>query len=345
MSLPISETVEKLKTRIEDLESSIEINRKVIHDLIYLRLGDISTETSDTTSNFSPKALELMISENLKLNSEFKSSIKERNTAQSKALISQQIAIELELKILETKEEYEQKIHDYNYQIQTKNRLIEDLTRYYQRISDKLENSVYSTNVEPVNPSNDIIKLHANIERLQQITRVAARKCYIANSYRDSLFDLSKSIYNNCRKVQALLKNPINKKSSYADLEISTPRELSFESESSSESSYIDISERNSSTIGNKRNVVPSMDFSKIINKRNSNGLNKHFNTESETNIEKKAFKLLYTKLYDKMNKNSRSLHKICSKNDKLMEENTKLVAELYKNQNSKLSTDKKEEL
>ena len=328
-------SIEFYKTRIEDLESSININTKMISDLIRQKFNDLSIETSETNSTYSIKNFESMLVENFKLNNECKKSFKERSEAQANALISLQISKEIESKINEVCEEYEEKINEYEYYIRSKSKLIEDLRKINKNLLENANLTIYSKNVQCVPPNQEIMSVHIQSEKLKERVQQVARNCFIADNYRENLSNFIKNTFTSCQKIQALLKNPINRKVASDRFEITPLTELSVESESFSNSSEIEVEEYRTNTVSNKTNIVPVIDFSKIRNLSQAKAVTFNYsNNDVEFNEILKEYKIFYSELDDRITKNSDFLDKLCSRNHTLQQENVELLAKLVKIQN-----------
>ena len=333
-----SNLIEDYKSRIEDLESTIEINKKMIYDLIHLKVNEFNSENSDTVSNFSPKVLESMLCENISLNKKFNESLIERNKAQSKALLSQQIGNEVQLKLHEIEIEYEEKIKEYQFQLDTKNKVFDELRHTNNKLNELKNFYFNSINTQIIPPKDEIIDIHTKTENLKEFNQISARNYQIASIYRENILNLSNNLYGNCQKIQALLKNPINRRSMNDKLEFNPPEEFSDKSDSFSESSEIEISDNNRShTAANRLSVVPAIDFSKIHKKNQDVSMTLHnsASVDFQKNDEIKEEKQLYKLLNDKIAESSVKLEKICKKNKLLQDENVKLTKELlHINQN-----------
>lgn len=338
--------VEALRSRIEDLESSIEINRKLIYDLVIAKFNEISIDNAETSSSFSPKILENLIGENVKLEVEVKKSLKDLYDAQGKTLLSQQIANELDSKLNEISQEYNEKITEYQYQLKSKEKALEELKRLNKKLSDQLSISIQSKNIFIVNPREDLLEIHSKVEMIKEIIQDGARGCYIANNYREMLSNLVKSIHLGCEKIQALLKNPINRKSLNDKLQIGPLKEPSIsdsDSESEFSSSSIEVSDINrNNTASVKMSIVPKIDFSKIEKKNPSKIINS-VEAGSKNNFgnsqKDREVKLLYFSLNDKITKNTEILEKISVKNLRLQQQNILLcqrIGQLRENINTK---------
>ena len=215
----------------------------MIYDLIQQKFQDRTPENSETMSSFPPKRFEQQLSENIQIDKELRSALLSRNDAQSALLLNQQIANEIETKLNELSQEYEEKINEYTYNNTNKKKIIEELKRVNARLEEKLSFCGQSTNIEVIPPSPNILDYHIEIENLKDLVQVSARNFEAATGYREKLLGFVKSTYSNCEKVQALLKNPINRLVSHERFEVKVSDEISIESESASESSEIEVSD------------------------------------------------------------------------------------------------------
>ena len=325
-----STAIENYKSRIDDLESSMEINRKLIYDLIHLKFQDRAQTTSNTHSSFPPKLFEQQLSENIQIDKQIRSVIISRNEAQSTLLLNQQIANEIETKLAELTSEYEEKINECNYNNTNKKKIIEELKRINSRLEERLSLGVQSMNVEVIAPSPEIINCHVEIENLKDLIQVSARNYGAATGYREKLLGFVKTTYSSCQKIQALLKNPVNRFVAHERYEVKVSEEISIESESASESSEIEISDNcRASTLANKAVVVPPIDFSKIHAKEARKSvftLQNNTEVKSDTTKEAKEFKQIYRKIQERIVRYSEKLDKLCTKNKKLQKDNMELV-------------------
>lgn len=339
--------VEMLKSRIEDLESSIEINRKMIRDLVVAKFSEANIETTETSASFSPKVLENLIGENIKLEKEVKKSFKDLYDIQGKALLSLQISNELESRLNEFGQESEDKLSKCQKQLQDKEKTIDDLKKINKKLSDQLSTNIQSKNVISVQPREDILEMHGKVEIIKESIQKCARACYISNNYRDILSNFSKIAYVGCEKIQALLKNPINRKSLNDKLNIRPLEENPIsesDSESESSSSDIEVSEINrNNTVSAKLSKVPKIDFSKISKKntnKNVHTVDAYSANHGETSQKSKELKTLYFSLNDKITEYTGILEKISSKNCRRQQENVKHwreIGQLRENINIKM--------
>jgi ribosomal protein L17 len=339
--------VEMLKSRIEDLESSIEINRKMIRDLVVAKFSEVNIETTETSASFSPKVLENLIGENIKLEKEVKKSFKDLYDIQGKALLSLQISNELESRLNEFGQESEDKLFKCQKLLQDKEKTIDDLKKVNKKLSDQLSTNIQSKNVIAVQPREDILEMHGKVEIVKESIQKCARACYISNNYREILSSFSKTAYVGCEKIQALLKNPINRKSLNDKLNIGQLEENPIsesDSESESSSSDIEVSEINrNNTVSAKLSKVPKIDFSKISKKstnKNVHTVDAYSANYGETSQKSKELKTLYFSLNDKITEYTEILEKISSKNHRLQQENVKHwreIGQLRENINIKM--------
>ncbi|OMJ72843.1 hypothetical protein SteCoe_28611 [Stentor coeruleus] len=341
--------VEALRSRIGDLESSIEINRKLIYDLVVAKFNEINIDNAETSSSFSPKILENLIGENVKLEAEVKKSLKDLYDTQGKTLLSQQIANELDSKLNEITQEYDEKITEYQYQLKSKEKALEELKRLNKKLSDELSINIQSKNVFIVNPREDLLEVHTKVEMIKEIIQDGARGCYIANNYREMLSSLVKSIHLGCEKIQVLLKNPINRKSLNDKLDIRPLEEVPIsdcDSESEYSNSSIEVSDINrNNTVSVKMSIVPKIDFSKI-EKKNASRIINSVEASSMNNFgssqKDRELKLMYFGLNDKITKNTEILERISSKNKTLQQQNILLcknIGQLRESINTKKLT------
>ncbi|OMJ95702.1 hypothetical protein SteCoe_764 [Stentor coeruleus] len=323
--------VEMLKSRIEDLESTIEINRKMIRDLVVAKFSEVNIETTETSASFSPKILENLIGENIKLEKEVKKSFKDLYDIQGKALLCLQISNELESRLNEYSQESDDKLSECQKKLQDKEKTIDDLKKINKKLSDQLSTNIQSKNVIAVQPREDILEIHGKVEIVKESIQKCARACYIANNYREILSNFSKTAYVGCEKIQALLKNPINRKSLNDKLLIKPLEETPIsesDSESESSSSDIEVSEINrNNTVSSNLSKVPKIDFSKI-GKKNPNKtvhtIDAYSASHAETSQKSKELKTLYFSLNDKITEYTEILEKISSKNHQLQLGNVK---------------------
>lgn len=317
--------VENYTNRIQDLEKNIEIHQLLILSIIQSKYSESPTES---TSSFSSKQFESMLNENILLSKNLKSSIEELNTANCKVFLSEQILNDVSQRLKEIAEEYTEKINEYVFSMEVKKKVADELAQSNKKLIELFDGYVKKKSVEVVPLREDILEIYQNTEWIKGKIQEMARMCFMADEFRVILLDFVKKVISAQQKVQALLKNPINRKMGSERFQFT--QENIEESSESYESSEIEVSEINRTvTVSKQSSVVPKIDFSKI---NKSKSLLTHQDLEmpsKQLSAQLKELKIVYKFLNSSIIQQSEELEQISKENFKLQQQNVKLAKEL----------------
>lgn len=211
---------EQQQLYIADLETSLALNKSMLQELFQT---GASCEDTQTITFASPRIIEQLINENRRLEDQLIKSMEQRNDAQGKALINDQILAECQLREQELIEEYEEKLQELKYQADRRDRLIQELNQRNAHLENEAELYQKSKDIVILPPIEPVMNLHEKIERLRAHMHKIARELHRTRSHKELLIDECRNLWSDYNKANALLKNPVNRR-------IGTPRnrELSF---------------------------------------------------------------------------------------------------------------------
>ncbi|CAG9318258.1 unnamed protein product [Blepharisma stoltei] len=343
----IERETERLKIHIDDLETNLALNKEMLHDILSSKLNESNSEDTVNISYTAPRMIEQLLSETKQLEETLKKLITDRSDAQGKALINEQISAELQRKEQELIQEYEDKLQEIKYQNDKKERIICELMTRNKQLEIDAELYRKSRNMIIVPPTDEILDLHCQTEELKEYMQNLARDLYHAQSHRDKLMENSKMLWSECQKIEALLKNPINRKQgverSYINNLFSPRKDFSFEFKISDE--YSDSEEDSSVgnelfeygevlyTTPNKQRPVPVLDFGKIKNRTLS--YQDNYSKPSALSPEERALedkielmKQEINNMKHELSEETEKLLKLSNENSKILEKNEKLAEE-----------------
>jgi len=169
----LQQEVHQLQDHIKDLEHIVRINKEALKiatqqgqakQVLANKSDNLNDETSTSYQNKSLQSLvEHLQEENSRLLDIIEKVKKERNIAQSKALISEQICEEAQRHELETVAELEEKISDLRKLLQDKEYAIQELEKI--KAIPEQEGVVVKFR-EVLNPTEQNLKLHNEIDAL-----------------------------------------------------------------------------------------------------------------------------------------------------------------------------------
>lgn len=288
-----------LKTRIDDLKSSLALNKQIVHTLIFPKPNDSLEDTVSEPGRI-PKTIEQLMTENRSLEEKLEKMIEERNELQTKALLNEQIYNEWENRHQEISIDFQDQISELNFQNERKNKVATDLQSLNKILKSQADIANRSKFTQQVKPSAEILKLHSKIEEIRELTLEKAREIYLFKTHKKQLEELKQNLVKGIIKIQALTINPGNRK-------INSDRNLKLEAFSYMEEKYANRLELNQI----------EKDFKKIC-----------FTEEiyEPDFIENEVFRVK-----EKFEKKSQKLQKISEENLNQHIVNSKLVAENQK--------------
>ena len=119
---------EQLRTYMEDLESSLNLYKQMLQDILSVRPNEPSlSEESDTLSLMSPRLFESLIAEKRILEERLRRNIIDRNDAANKALYHEQQVLQSKSKEECMVKDFEEKIRSLLVESEYKERIIKDL--------------------------------------------------------------------------------------------------------------------------------------------------------------------------------------------------------------------------
>ena len=138
---------EQLRTYMEDLESSLNLYKQMLQDILSVRPKERSlSDESDTLSLMSPRLFESLIAEKRMLEERLRRNTIDRNDAANKALFHEQLVQQSKSKEECMVKEFEEKISTLLVESEYKERIIKDL---------QLRNGLLEKDVELYNKSKE----------------------------------------------------------------------------------------------------------------------------------------------------------------------------------------------
>lgn len=319
--------IEKYTNRIQNLESNIEIHQSLILSLVQSKFTDLP---SGSTSTSPSRQFESIIHENISLSKALKTSYQDLNINQSKAFLSEQILNDVCQRLNEISEEYAEKMNEYTFSDDTKKKVIIELGEYNRKLVETVEGFIKSKSLEIVPLREDILDLYKNTECMKEKIQELARMCFIAGEYREILSEYFKKVTMGQQKVQALLKNPINRRTGAERVQFTQFQETIEESSDTSQSSEVELSDINRTvTVPKQSSVVPKIDFSKITKSKSLLTHQDLPKASQEASHHLKELKSIYKSLNSSITEQSEKLEQLSRENFKLQQQNVKLVNEL----------------
>jgi hypothetical protein len=210
---------EEVQHCIQDMEKSLDLNKQVLIDLISSKIPE-----SDTGNIVCQ-----LMKEVKNMETEYLYLLKECEDNQVKALIDEQISTEYYRKEQEFIIESEEKIADFIYHNDKKNKIINELSLRIKQIEEDSELYKKSRNMIVVPPTEDIIELHCQVEELKTLLSYEARNLYSLQSRKEKLTGNSQMLAKEVEKLKILLKNPMNRKYGIEHSNFSLKNDLSME--------------------------------------------------------------------------------------------------------------------
>jgi hypothetical protein len=286
-------------------------------------------QSTCSTSEKSSKQFESLFQETVSLSQSLKDSYSQLKVSQGKSLLSEQIYNDVSQKLNEITSEYTEKLNEYTFSLETKSKVIEELSDYNKKLSENLVNGVQTKFLQVVPPKDELLEIHENVEYLKEKIQELARTCFVAGEFKEILSDFFKKISMAHSKVQILLKNPINRKPGSERIQFTNSQEVLEESEESEESSEIEISEMNrTATVSKQSSIVPKIDFTKINKNKTVLTQQPMPKIEYESSHIIKELKTLFKSLNESISSSSEVLENLSKENFKLQQENVRLMNE-----------------
>jgi len=213
----LQQEVHQLQDHIKDLEHIVRINKEALkiatqQGQAKQALGNKSDNLNDETStSFQNKSLQSLVEhlqeENSRLLDIIEKVKKERNIAQSKALISEQICEEAQRHELETVAELEEKISDLRKLLQDKEYAIQELEKI--KAIPEQEGVVVKFR-EVLNPTEQNLKLHNEIDALNGMLAKVSKELNKFQAENQQLQTINFSLTNELAKARVSLASPLN---------------------------------------------------------------------------------------------------------------------------------------
>lgn len=222
---------EQLRTYIDDLETSLATNHQLLHDVLAQSIRCIAgtgETTEDTASN--PEHIQELLQRNKKLEEELKTSIRDRNEAQGRALINEQIANEYQEKEQEVTQEFDDLIRELDYQIDKREKIKAELDIRAETLEKEVELIRKSRDVTIVSLSEPTLKMHNFIEKVRARLQDVGRELHRTRERKEQLQELCKQLYADLSKAQASIRNHINRRVGSEWNQRVPRRDLSFDS-------------------------------------------------------------------------------------------------------------------
>ena len=316
---------------IEDLESSIRLNKEMLRELLDLKPPDISS--SDTELCQRSFAIDQLFEENSSLELAIRDSIQELNESNGRSLINEQIYAEYARKEQELEHEYAEKLSEINDQNLRKDRIIGKLTEKKEFLEKQAQSVLTEKSLIIISPTPTIIDQPLQIEERRETMQRLARKVHCAQKLRESLISKCNEIWEDCIKAHALLKNPINRKQGLERqilMALKPPErdfnfEFKYDDETDSEDEFLSppFPVKNNVKTGNNA-VVPSLDFSKLRRDSYSKPGGPERELEEMCKEAHECVEILKTEL----NALTEKLLKLTSQNEGLLAENEHLASQ-----------------
>lgn len=210
----IEQESEQLHMYIEELESLVQLNKQVITDLLTSKALsgsstlDLSADT-DVSSYVSGRQFEVLISQSKSLFEELRKTFRERELAQSRALIAEQIAEEAKRKEEEMKSELGEQLEELQVLIEKKDNRIKSLQDKNRNLSEEIAELKKEEGlvVLPLNEEN--LKFHTRLEELKGELASASKELQKNELQKEELTQLAKDLETEGKKYQALRHNPM----------------------------------------------------------------------------------------------------------------------------------------
>jgi len=222
---------DQLRTYIDDLETSLTTNHQLLHDVLAQSIRCIAgtgETTEDTASN--PERIQELLQRNKKLEEELKVSIRDRNEAQGRALINEQIANEYQEKEQEVTQEFDDLIHELDYQIDKREKIKVELDGRAEALSREVELIRKSKDITVLSLSESTLKMHNFIEKARMKLQAVGRELHKTRERKEQLQELCQQLFADLSRAQASVRNPLNRRIGSEWNQEAPRRDLSFNS-------------------------------------------------------------------------------------------------------------------
>ena len=204
---------ETMRVYADDLETSLETNRRLLMDVIGMTLNSLggTGETEEEVGSL-PRQIQETIQRNKTINESLHSVITARNEAQGRALINEQIAHEYQQKELESTKEFEEQLGEFDYQIEKREKIYTELMIKLETLQQEAQIVRKTKDVKLMPLSEDSLKMHNLVEGIRRKMQVAGRELHNVRIQREKLEELSRELAADLSKAQAAVRNPINRR-------------------------------------------------------------------------------------------------------------------------------------
>jgi hypothetical protein len=210
----IEQESEQLHMYIEELESLVQLNKHVITDLLSSKALsgsstlDLSADT-DVSSFVSGRQFEVLISQSKSLFDELRKTFREREVAQSRALIAEQIAEEAKRKEEEMKAELSEQLEELQVLIEKKDYRIKSLQDKNRSLSEEIAELRKEEGLIVLPLTDENVKFHNRLEELKGELASASKELQKNELQKEELTQLAKDLETEGKKYQALRHNPM----------------------------------------------------------------------------------------------------------------------------------------
>ncbi|OMJ91095.1 hypothetical protein SteCoe_6458 [Stentor coeruleus] len=203
--------ISSLKSRIEDLQTSLKLNKQIFHSLVFSKTND-SFEDTAAESVGSPKAIEQLMSEIRILEDQVEKTMEERNELQVRNLLNEQIYNEFSLRHQEIINDYKEQTLELQFQSDRKNKIIEDLSNLNTVLKCEASIAYKSKFIIQVKPTVHILDIYSKTEEIRELIQERAREIYFFETHKKELEEMKEKLVKGIIKIQALVINPVNRK-------------------------------------------------------------------------------------------------------------------------------------
>lgn len=218
----LQQELQQAQDYARDLEQIVKINKEALRIATSQQpkqapkpkspMGNETASTFDASSSRDPsKTLQLLVEqlqeENSKLLEIIEKAKRERNIAQSKALISEQICEESQRRESETVHELEEKITDLRKLLQDKEYAIQELEKI-KAIPE--QEGVVIKYREVLNPSEQNMRFHNEIDSLNGMLAKVSKELNKLQLDKQELMTINFSLTNELAKIKATFASPLN---------------------------------------------------------------------------------------------------------------------------------------
>jgi hypothetical protein len=218
----LQQELQQAQDYARDLEQIVKINKEALRIATSQQpkqapkpkspVGNETASTMDVSSNRdNSKTLQLLVEQLQDENSKFLEIIekakRERNIAQSKALISEQICEESQRHESETVHELEEKITDLRKLLQDKEYAIQELEKI-KAIPE--QEGVVIKYREVLNPSEQNMRFHNEIDSLNGMLAKVSKELNKLQVEKHEIMSLNYNLTNELAKIRATFASPLN---------------------------------------------------------------------------------------------------------------------------------------